>query len=174
MTVARVLRQPEKVAPKTRARVTKCARRTHYVPDLLARALASRHTGVVAAIVPTLANSLIAEVTQGMSEALARHGRQLMIGASNYSAATEEALVRSFLARRVDAIYLTGTSQTPATVRLLRAAGIPVVQGGNLPGARDRYRGRHLERGLGAADDRGADRHIRHRSRLYRRSRRRQ
>lgn len=133
MTVTRVLRQPNKVSPETLARVTKALEAVQYVPDLLARALASRRTGVVAAIVPTLANSLIAEVMQGMSGAFAAHERQLMVGVSNFSATTEEALVRTFLARRVDAIYLTGTCQTPATIASLRGSGIPVVQGGNIP-----------------------------------------
>jgi LacI family transcriptional regulator, gluconate utilization system Gnt-I transcriptional repressor len=133
MTVTRVLREPAKVAPQTLERVRQAIRDVDYVPDLVARSLTSPRTGVVAAVVPTLANSLIAEVTQGMSQTFARHGRQLMIGASNFSSATEEELVRSFIARRADAIYLTGTSQTPETIRMLRAAGIPVVQGGNIP-----------------------------------------
>jgi LacI family gluconate utilization system Gnt-I transcriptional repressor len=133
MTVTRVLREPAKVAPATLERVRQAIRDVEYVPDLVARSLTSQSTGVVAAVVPTLANSLIAEVTQGMSQAFARHGRQLMVGASNFSSAAEEELVRSFIARRVDAIYLTGTSQTAGTVRLLRAARIPVVQGGNIP-----------------------------------------
>ena len=133
MTVARVLREPAKVAPVTRERVRQAIKDANYVPDLVARALTSPSTGVVAAVVPTLANSLIAEVTQGMSQTFARHGRQLMIGASNFSSATEEDLVRSFIARRADAIYLTGTSQTAETIRMLRASGMPVVQGGNIP-----------------------------------------
>jgi LacI family gluconate utilization system Gnt-I transcriptional repressor len=133
MTVTRVLREPAKVAPATLARVRQAIKDVDYLPDLVARALTSPSTGVVAAVVPTLANSLIAEVTQGMSQAFARHGRQLMIGASNFSSAIEEDLVRSFIARRADAIYLTGTSQTAETIRMLRASGMPVVQGGNIP-----------------------------------------
>jgi LacI family transcriptional regulator, gluconate utilization system Gnt-I transcriptional repressor len=133
MTVTRVLHAPEKVTPATRERVQRIIEAVGYVPDLVARSLTSARTGVVAAVVPTLSNSLIAEVTQGMSQTFARHGRQLMIGASNFSAKTEEEIVRSFLARRADAIYLTGTSQTPETIRMLRAAGLPVVQGGNIP-----------------------------------------
>jgi LacI family transcriptional regulator, gluconate utilization system Gnt-I transcriptional repressor len=133
MTVTRVLHAPEKVTPATRERVQRIIEAVGYVPDLVARSLTSARTGVVAAVVPTLSNSLIAEVTQGMSQTFARHGRQLMIGASNFSSKTEEEIVRSFLARRVDAIYLTGTSQTPETVRMLRAARLPVVQGGNIP-----------------------------------------
>lgn len=133
MTVARVLREPHKVAPETRKRVAQALDATGYTPDLVARALVSRRTGVVGAIVPTLSNSLIADVIQGMSDALATENRQLMVGAAGFSAAREEELVRSFLSRRVDALYLTGTSHTPATISLLRASGIPVVQGGNIP-----------------------------------------
>jgi LacI family transcriptional regulator, gluconate utilization system Gnt-I transcriptional repressor len=133
MTVARVLREPHKVAPETRKRVDAALDATGYTPDLVARALVSRRSGVVGAIVPTLSNSLIADVIQGMSDELAREGRQLMVGASGFSAAREETLVRSFLSRRVDGLYLTGTSHTPATATLLRNAGIPVVEGGNIP-----------------------------------------
>jgi LacI family gluconate utilization system Gnt-I transcriptional repressor len=133
MTVVRVLREPHKVAPETRARVASALDKTQYTPDLVARSLASRRTGMVGAIVPTLSNSLIADIVQGMSDELALHDRQLMVGASGFSADREELLVRSFLARRVDALYLTGTCRTAETVRMLRAAGIPVVEGGNIP-----------------------------------------
>jgi LacI family gluconate utilization system Gnt-I transcriptional repressor len=132
MTVARVLRQPEKVAPGTRARVDAVLKASQYTPDLVARALASQRSGTIGAVVPTLANSLIAEVIQGMSDELDQSGRQLMLAASGFSAEREEALVRTFLARRVDGLYLTGISHTPATVALLRGLAIPVVQGANL------------------------------------------
>jgi len=41
-------------------------------------------------------------------------------------------LVRAFLSRRIDGIYLTGVIHTSETVRMLERAGIPVVEGGNL------------------------------------------
>ena len=86
MTVVRVLREPQKVAPATRTRVEAALEATKYTPDLVARALVSRRSGIVGAIVPTLSNSLIADVVQGMSDELALHDRQLMIGASGFSA----------------------------------------------------------------------------------------
>jgi LacI family gluconate utilization system Gnt-I transcriptional repressor len=133
MTVVRVLRDPGKVAKSTRERVAASLHKTKYTPDLVARALVSRRSGIVGAIVPTLANSLIAEVMQGMTAELASHEQQLIVGTSAYPARNEEDLVRSFLSRRVDAIYLTGTSHTHETVKLLKASGVPVVEGGNLP-----------------------------------------
>jgi LacI family gluconate utilization system Gnt-I transcriptional repressor len=132
MTVTRSLRQPDKVSDATRARVLTAVRDLGYTPDLNARGLASRKSGLVAAIVPLLTNSLIAEIVQGLGDTLRAEGYQLLIGASGFDARAEEALVREFLSRRVDAIYLTGTRRTPAAVRMLRGARLPIVEGGNL------------------------------------------
>ena len=132
MTVVRVLREPSKVAARTRERVERVIRETGYTPDLVARGLASNRSGLVAAIIPVLTNSLIAEIMQGLSDAIAPRGYHLLLGASGFSAAGEEALVRAFLSRRIDGLYLTGAQHTAETVRLVERAGIPVVEGGNL------------------------------------------
>jgi LacI family gluconate utilization system Gnt-I transcriptional repressor len=132
MTVVRVMRMPEKVAAKTRARVETVLAATGYTPDLLARGLAMNRSGVVAAIVPLLTNSLVAEVVQGLSSRLEAEGIHLLIASSGFCAQREEALVRAFLSRRVDGIFLTGTTHTDETRMMLTSARIPVVEGGNL------------------------------------------
>jgi len=132
MTVVRVLRDPAKVAAATRARVEQVIRETGYTPDLIARGLASQRSELIGAVIPVLTNSLIAEIMQGLSDTLALHGFHLLLGASGFSAAEEEVLVRAFLSRRVEAIYLSGVEHTGATVQMLRRAGIPVVEGGNI------------------------------------------
>ena len=132
MTVVRVMRDPSKVAVKTRERVEAVLRQTAYTPDLVARGLASSRSGLIAAIIPVLTNSLIAEIMQGLTDALVPNDYHLLLGASGFSAGNEEALVRAFLSRRVDAIYLSGVTHTAGTVRMLEQSGIPVVEGGNL------------------------------------------
>ncbi|HUH94956.1 MAG TPA: LacI family DNA-binding transcriptional regulator [Casimicrobiaceae bacterium] len=132
MTVVRALREPDKVAAQTLARVRRVIDETRYTPDLLARGLASSRSGLVAAVIPLLTNSLIAEIMQGLTDALAPAGYHLLLGVSGFSAAEEEVLVRAFLSRRIDGIYLTGIVHTDETVRMLERAAIPVVEGGNL------------------------------------------
>lgn len=132
MTVVRVLREPHKVADATRARVEQVLSETGYTPDLVARGLVSNKSGLVAAVVPLLTNSLIAEIVQGLTDALVPDGFHLLLGASGFSLSEEEALVRAFLSRRIDAIFLSGVTHTDATVRMLKHAGIPVVEGGNV------------------------------------------
>jgi LacI family gluconate utilization system Gnt-I transcriptional repressor len=127
-----VLRDPGKVADDTRARVERVLRKTGYTPDLVARGLASKRSGLIGAVVPLLTNSLIAEIMQGLSDTLAVDDLHLILGASGFSAPGEETLVRAFLSRRVDVLYLTGVIHTRATVRMLKQAAIPIVEGGNL------------------------------------------
>lgn len=132
MTVTRALRDPARVAEGTLQKVQRVLRETGYTPDLLARGLASRRSGLVAVIVPVITNSLIAEIVQGLTNALARDDLHVVLGVSNFDAAEEETLVRAFLSRRVDAMYVSGAVHSPESRRMLAASGIPVVEGGSL------------------------------------------
>jgi LacI family gluconate utilization system Gnt-I transcriptional repressor len=132
MTVTRALHAPHKVADATRRRVEAAVRDLGYVPDLTARGLSLARTTLVGALVPLLTNSLIAEIVQGLGDTLARHGYQLLIAATGFSRDGEEAAIRALLSRRVDAIYLTGTDHTAESVRMLKRAGIPCIEGGSL------------------------------------------
>ena len=132
MTVTRALNAPHKVAAATRERVERVVRSVGYTPDLTARGLSLQRTGLIGAVVPLLTNSLIAEIVQGLSDAVAKHGFQLLVGATGFSVRAEEAMVRAFLSRRVDAMYVTGIMHTQATQRMLRDARIPCVEGGNI------------------------------------------
>jgi LacI family gluconate utilization system Gnt-I transcriptional repressor len=135
ITVSRVLREPDKVAEDTRARVLAAIETIGYVPNLVARSLKSQRSGVIAAVIPSVTHSIVAEVVRGMTEVLNREGLHLLLADSGFSPDEEEALVAAFLARRPDAMYLTGTTHTPGTRRMLDAARIPVVETGNLTNA---------------------------------------
>jgi LacI family gluconate utilization system Gnt-I transcriptional repressor len=67
-----------------------------------------------------------------MNSVLRENGLHLLLGDSGFSPQEEEQLVSAFLARRPDAIYLTGTTHTAGTRRMLDSARIPVVEAGNL------------------------------------------
>ncbi len=132
ITVSRVMREPERVAPDTRKRVLAAIDTLGYVPNLIAGSLKSRRSGIVAAVIPSVTHSIVAEVLRGMTEVLEAEGLHLLLADSGFSPQEEEALVAAFLARRPDAMYLTGTTHTPGTRRMLAAARIPVVETGNL------------------------------------------
>ena len=128
MTVSRVLRQPERVHPDTRARVRQAIADLGYIPNRVAGSLTRGRSGLVAAIVPTLRHSLFADTLEGVGDVLAESGIGLIVAASSYRPEREEMQIRAVLERRPDALVLTGLTHTAPVRALLRRVGIPVVE----------------------------------------------
>src|SRR5438270_7063529 len=135
ITVSRVVRLPEMVAPQTRAKVEAAMRQLGYVPNLVAGALASSRTNSVGVLVPTIANSIFADTVQGLSDELEPLGYAVILAQSRYDAAREDRMLRTLLSRRPEALIMVGSPATDDGARLLRRAGIPIVETWELPAA---------------------------------------
>ncbi len=133
MTVSRALKSEAAVSKETRDRILKIVKETGYVPDATARVFATRRSGFVAALVPSLNNSNFADTVRGMSEVFDVAGLQMLLGDTEYSLAREEDLIRAFLQRRPEAIILTGGVHTQRSLTLLARADIPIVETWDLP-----------------------------------------
>ena len=133
MTVSRVISDPDLVLPATREKVTKAIADLGYVPDRTAGSLSSRRTGFIALVLPTLTNSNFAAVAHGLTEILREKDYQLLIAYTEYDMAEEERQLRSLLARRPEAIVLTGATYRRSSSRLLIAADIPTFEIADLP-----------------------------------------
>jgi LacI family gluconate utilization system Gnt-I transcriptional repressor len=132
MTVSRALKDPGKVSADVRRRVEEAVRAVGYVPNKIAGSLSSRRSNVIGLVVPSIENSLFASTIQGISDVLRRHDHQLMIADSGYSAAAEEAAIRTFLSQRVAGLILHDTTHTAEAIAMIRQSGVPVVENGTL------------------------------------------
>lgn len=128
MTVSRVINTPDRVSPETTARVREAIDRLGYVPNLIAGGLSSRKSSMVAAIVPTIAHPMFADVVQSFSDAMRHAGYQVMLSICGYDESDDEALFRALLGRRPDAVLITGSAYSPAAWQMLIEARIPVVE----------------------------------------------
>lgn len=128
VTVSRALNTPDKLAPATLAAVRVAIDKLRYVHNLTAGSLASNRTGIIAAIVPTIASSTFSDTIDGLAQALAPHRYQLLLGQTQYRDAEEAALIAAFLGRRVDALMLIGVRHARGVRATLQRAGIPVVE----------------------------------------------
>ncbi|MFN0184322.1 MAG: LacI family DNA-binding transcriptional regulator [Aquabacterium sp.] len=131
ITVSRFLREPERVAPETAARIRQAIADTGYMPNRQAGLLASGRSRMVAALIPNLANSIFGETVQALAEVLQAAGYELMLASTRYSLQREEEQVRAVLAWAPSALVLTGRHHTAGTRALLQqalAAGTPVVE----------------------------------------------
>jgi LacI family gluconate utilization system Gnt-I transcriptional repressor len=134
ITVSRYLREPHRVAADTAATITAALASTGYVPNKQAGALASAgagHSRMVAALIPSIANSIFAETVQGLADGLQGSGCELLLAATNYSTAREEAQLRALMGWFPSAIVVTGRRHSDGALALLRQArdrGAPVIE----------------------------------------------
>jgi LacI family gluconate utilization system Gnt-I transcriptional repressor len=133
MTVSNCYLAPERVHPETLAKVTAAAKKLGYVRNRLAGGLASGRSHVIGVTVPSLSNSNFVGLIKGLEDRLSNLGYQLMLSvATNQD--KEFAAVRTFVERRVDGIVLTGIEHSHATIGMLKAGSIPVVETWSLNG----------------------------------------
>jgi len=128
ITVSRFFNSPDKVSPALRARIEAAVTQTGFVPSQVAVGLASAHSKVVCAVIPSIANSVFSESVQGMSDVLSSSGYQLLLASSNYSMAQEESAVCAFAGWRPAAMILTGPTHSERVDAVMRAAAFPVVE----------------------------------------------
>ncbi len=134
ITVSRYLRQPQRVADQTAAAIARALSATGYVPNKQAGALASAGAGnsrMVAALIPSIANSIFAETVQGLADALQGSGCELLLAATNYSTQREEEQLRALMGWYPSAIVVTGRRHSDGALALLRQArerGAPVIE----------------------------------------------
>lgn len=128
ITASRALNTPAQVSPEVLRKVTEAVSRTGYVRNGLAGGLASTRSRLVAALVPTISGPVFLQTVQSLTQALAEHGYQLMLGQSGYAESREDALLEAIIGRRPDGIVLTGIMHSAEGRKRLLAAGIPVVE----------------------------------------------
>jgi LacI family transcriptional regulator len=126
-TVSRVLNSPEMVRPELRERVQQALRTLGYVPHGVARALASKRTRSVGAIVPTLGTSIFARGVEALQNRLGEAGYGLLVANSQYDPEKELWETRTLLERGIDGLVLVGNERLSGARTLLRQYGIPVV-----------------------------------------------
>ena len=126
-TASRALSTPDLVKSATLLRVREAARLLGYVAHGAARALASRRTHTIGAVIPTLDNPIFANSTQALQRALGEQGYQLLLGSHEYDSGREVQVTRALLERSVDGLVLVGTDHSPELYQLLLGSKIPYV-----------------------------------------------
>ncbi len=126
-TVSRVLNHPELVRPALREKVARSIAELSYTRDSAVRALKSRRTFTIGAVVPTLGISIFAEGVEALQDRLSQHGYTLLIANSQYDLQKELTEVRSLMERSVDGVVLVGDNHLPEALALLRQHAVPFI-----------------------------------------------
>jgi LacI family transcriptional regulator len=126
-TVSRALNSPDKLDARTLERVQHAVGKLRYVPNGQARALRSRRSYIIGAIVPSFDYALYARTTSALERELEIRGYALLLGAHHYDLKTEVRIARALMERGVDAFMFVGTDHDPELFVLLDEFKLPYV-----------------------------------------------
>lgn len=129
-TVSRCLNRPGQVSDELVARINAVVDELGYIPDASARALASRRTRTIGAVIPTIDNAMFAQGLQALQRYLTGRDYLLLLSTHEYDPDTELAQVRNLVSRGVDGLILRGDAHHPAVRQILAANGVPFVNVG--------------------------------------------
>ena len=108
-TVSRVLSgSSHPVAAETRQRVLRAAEELHFLPNMLARGLATSRTYTVGAIVHDIADPYFAEIVRGIEDHSHLRDYRVFVCSSDRDPSRELGYVRALIGHRVDGIVFAG------------------------------------------------------------------
>ncbi|EPZ43129.1 LacI family DNA-binding transcriptional regulator [Alicyclobacillus acidoterrestris] len=106
-TVSRVVNRLDGVKPDTERKILQAMEELRYVPNVLARSVASQKTNLISMIIPDINNPFFPKVYTGASQVTRSHAYTIMLGDSGGDVELEEALLRTTLEHRASGIILT-------------------------------------------------------------------
>ena len=126
-TVSRCINLPDQVRRETRVRIEAAIAELGYTPNLGARALVSRRSRTIGAIIPTMENAIFARGVQALEEQLSAKGITLLVATSHYDITREAAQIKVLIGRGVDGLILVGEARPQEVYHLMQVRGVPFV-----------------------------------------------
>jgi LacI family transcriptional regulator, galactose operon repressor len=126
-TVSRALNLPASVDPATLSRVRAAIEKLRYLPHGAARALRSRKSEMIGAVVPSFDYALYARTTSALQREADARGYALVLAAHHYDLPTEVRVTQQMVQHGVDAFVFVGLDHDPALFSLLDSYGRPYV-----------------------------------------------
>lgn len=106
-TVSRVINKLGGVRPGTEERIENAMEELQYIPNVLARSVASQKTRLIGMIVPDVENPFFAAVYSGADKVVREYAYTTLLGGSNDTYEREEELLQTMLEHQASGILLT-------------------------------------------------------------------
>ena len=125
-TVTRALQGSARVKPETREKITDLAHSMGYVPNMAARTLVMRRSGLIGVVIPDMTNPFFRDLGQGIEDEAAKHDLRVLITDTRGIEASERDAVRLFLELKVEGLIVP-MARCPEEFYATTQAGMPVV-----------------------------------------------
>ncbi|MGE7368459.1 LacI family DNA-binding transcriptional regulator [Neorhizobium sp. NPDC001467] len=127
ITVSRALREPDRVSEALRERILRVVEETGYVPDYAARALASRHNGIVCALLPEVSSLAVLNIIHGIEARLQETELRIQYANAWRDPEKERRQLELFLSQHPAGILVAGGQNQQVIVNMVLSANCPIV-----------------------------------------------
>ena len=128
MTVSRCLRAPETVSEPLRQRIQAAVAELNYLPNRAPKLLSQARSNSIGVLVPSVSNQVFSDVLAGSIDAAEAADYRTIIAHYGYDKRQEERNVAALLSYNADALILSDRDHTDDTLRMIEAAGVPVIE----------------------------------------------
>jgi len=134
-SASRALAGEKNVTADLRSRVLAAAGRLGYLPNLAARTLATRRSGLIGVVVRSVADPLVAGILTMCERRLAESAYGVMLTTTGGSPEQNLLATQALLARGAQGLVLVEVGASAEVARVLEAHGVPWVGIGEPPSA---------------------------------------
>lgn len=128
-TASRVLSGADGASPRAVASVLAAAKRLDYRPNLMARGLRGRATGLAGIVIPEIGNPFFAELVEALESALRDANLDMILADSRGKVDDEARRLETLVDRQVDGLILIPTDHHSSAQAMRRAGlSVPIVQ----------------------------------------------
>ncbi|AOX99276.1 substrate-binding domain-containing protein [Jeongeupia sp. USM3] len=128
MTVSRYLRDPNQVSVALRDAIQQAVETLGYIPSRAPDILSKARSHAIGVLLPSVSNQVFSALIRGVESVTEPAGYQTLYAHFGYDERIEEARIATLLSFHVDGLILSETRHTERTLRMIRTAGIPVVE----------------------------------------------
>lgn len=126
-TVSRAINDSAMVTDKTKAVVLDAALRIGYSPNAAARALATKRSHTIGAVIPTLESSIFATFIHAIEDTVTQHGYALVVATTKYDPDVEEQRGRDLIKLGAEGLILSGLQRNDTFIDFLKTRQVPTI-----------------------------------------------
>jgi LacI family transcriptional regulator len=140
--VSKALRNDPDIGQATKNRVLHRMKELNYRPNLMARALVTGRTSIVALVVPDLLSAFFSEIAIAMSTELRKHGYSMLISWTAEDPEIQHGEIDHLLSLGIDALVIATSGNDTICFRRLKERNVPfVLLDREVPGVKAPYIG---------------------------------
>jgi LacI family transcriptional regulator len=125
--VSKALRNDPDIGQATKDRVLRRMKELNYRPNLMARALVTGRSSIVALVVPDLMSTFFSEIAVSMSTELRKHGYSMLISWTEENPEIQAREIEHLLSIGIDAMIIATSGDDITSFRRLKERNVPYV-----------------------------------------------